>query len=247
MTFLKAFVLLLVLANIGYFLYVDGIVAPPPSPANTGAAAPLASLQLVAEVRPPSAAVAPEPRCVSIGPFADVAAAAHAESTLHGGGYAPRQRAAEGEVADGTWVYLPLPATPAAVTTLIAKLKVGGIADVLSMPGPNDTPVISLGVFSEAPRALARVAQAQKLGFMPSTLERKHTGTVYWVDVDLKPDDGPLNPEDLHVEPARNARLVVETCPVASTAPPTPSAASAASAASVASGAAAVAASGATP
>ncbi len=48
-------------------------------------------------------------RCISVGPFGDVSEAAHAATTLRGGGYDPRQRVADGDVWAGVWVYLPLP------------------------------------------------------------------------------------------------------------------------------------------
>ncbi len=153
-------------------------------------------------------------RCITVGPFSDVAEAAHAATTLRGGGYRPRQRVTEGEVWAGVWVYLPLPATPAAGEQVHAKLKSGGIDDALEMPGPNDKPVISLGLFSEPRRAEARVAQAQALGLNPGIADRKRTGDVYWVDIDLKPTDGLLNPADLQGESGRIVRLEVKACPV---------------------------------
>jgi hypothetical protein len=153
-------------------------------------------------------------RCITVGPFSDVSEAAHAAATLRTGGYQPRQRVAEGEIWAGVWVYLPLPATPAAGDQVRAKLKAGGIDDALEMPGPNDKPVISLGLFSEPRRAEARVAQAQALGLNPGIADRKRTGDVYWVDVDLKPTDGMLNPADLQGETGRIVRLEVKACPV---------------------------------
>ena len=154
-------------------------------------------------------------RCISVGPFRDVSEAAHAASTLRGGGYDPRQRVADGEVWAGVWVYLPLPpARPVADQTL-AKLKAGGIDDALEMPGPNEGTVISLGLYSEAKRAQARVAQAQALGFNPGIADRKRNGNVYWIDIDLKPTDGLLNPSDLQGESGRIVRLEVKGCPSA--------------------------------
>jgi hypothetical protein len=88
------------------------------------------------------------------------------------------------------------------------------------MPGPNDKPVISLGLFSEPKRAQARVAQIQALGLNPGIADRKRTGEVYWVDVDLKPNDHDLNPGDLQNEAGRIVRLEVKTCPVTENSPP---------------------------
>jgi hypothetical protein len=234
LTYLKALVLCLALANVGYFLWSRG--AGKPLEAPKAAAAP--TLRLASESADPhlraSSAEAPaaenagaEPtrdagaadlltnvkRCISVGPFRDVAEAAHAAATLRGGGYDPRQRMADGEVWAGVWVYLPLSTSRGAEDQMLAKLKAGGITDALEMPGPSDASVISLGLFSDQKRAQARVAQAQALGFNPGIADRKRTGSVYWVDIDLKPTDRLLNPADLQGEAGRIVRLEVKGCP----------------------------------
>jgi hypothetical protein len=155
-------------------------------------------------------------RCISVGPFRDVSEAAHAATTLRGGGYDPRQRVADGDIWAGVWVYLPLPSSRAAGDQILTKLKAGGIDDALEMPGPNEGSVISLGLYSEPKRAQARVAQAQALGFNPGIADRKRTGDVYWIDIDLKPTDGLLNPADLQSEGGRIVRLQVKGCPAVS-------------------------------
>jgi hypothetical protein len=152
-------------------------------------------------------------RCISVGPLRDMSEAAHAATTLRGGGYDPRQRVADGDVWAGVWVYLPLPGTRAAGDQILAKLKAGGFDDALEMPGPNDGSVISLGLYSDPKRAQARVAQAQALGFNPGIADRKRTGNVYWIDIDLKPTDSLLNPADLQGEAGRIVRLEVKGCP----------------------------------
>jgi hypothetical protein len=159
-------------------------------------------------------------RCISVGPFRDVSEAAHAATTLRGGGYDPRQRVADGDVWAGVWVYLPLPPTRAVGDQMLAKLKAGGIDDALEMPGPNEGSVISLGLYSETKRAQARVAQAQSMGFNPAIADRKRTGNVYWIDIDLKPTDSLLNPADLQGEAGRIVRLEVKSCPSAAGASP---------------------------
>jgi hypothetical protein len=154
-------------------------------------------------------------RCISIGPFNDVSEAAHAATTLRGGGYDPRQRSVDGEVWAGVWVYLPLPPTKAAGDQMLAKLKAAGIDDALEMPGPNEGSVISLGLYGESKRGQARVAQVQALGFNPGIADRKRTGSVYWIDIDLKPTDSLLNPADLQGQSGRIVRLEVNACPPA--------------------------------
>ncbi len=231
----------LVLANVCYFLWEHGIAKAPEAVVASPAPVP-ATLKLASEgpeaVRTESSSntTAARPgtapasdgardgnsglltnvkRCISVGPFRDVSEAAHAASTLRGGGYDPRQRVADGEVWAGVWVYLPLPATRALAEQTLAKLKAGGIDDALEMPGPNEGSVISLGLYSEPKRAQTRVAQAQALGFNPGIADRKRTGNVYWIDIDLKPTDSLLNPSDLQGESGRIVRLEVKGCPSA--------------------------------
>jgi hypothetical protein len=153
-------------------------------------------------------------RCISVGPFRDVAETAHAASTLRSGGYDPRQRVAEGEVWAGVWVYLPI--TPSRSSDQMqAKLKGGGIDDALEMPGPNEGSVLSLGLYSDSKRAQSRISQAQALGFNPGIADRKRTGDVYWIDIDLKPTDSVLKPSDLQADSGRIVRLEVKGCPAA--------------------------------
>lgn len=233
----------LVLANVCYFLWEHGIAKAPEtvvapstpgtlklasespetvradSSSNVGAVPPTAGNAVAASdgARDGGNAglLTNVKRCISVGPFRDVSEAAHAASTLRGGGYDPRQRVADGEVWAGVWVYLPLPAARAVAEGTLAKLKAGGIDDALEMPGPNEGSVISLGLYSEPKRAQARVAQAQALGFNPGIADRKRTGNVYWIDIDLKSTDSLLNPSDLQGESGRIVRLEVKGCPSA--------------------------------
>jgi hypothetical protein len=229
LTYLKALVLCLALANAGYFLWSRGagkpLEAPKAAAAHTlklasesGRALPEAPSAQNAGAEPARDSGAADlltnvKRCISVGPFRDVAEAAHAAATLRGGGYDPRQRMADGEVWAGVWVYLPLSTARGADDQMLAKLKASGITDALEMPGPNDASVISLGLYSDQKRAQARVAQAQALGRNPGIADRKRTGSVYWIDIDLKPTDSLLNPADLQGEAGRIVRLEVKGCP----------------------------------
>jgi len=259
---LKSLVVVLALANVGYFLWTRGVAHP----LETGAEAPMSTLKLTSEV-PASQRGAPFPtadedsvtpaeiagmagagaggggapgagapgaassgapsvaapvgpaallmnvkRCISVGPFRDVSETAHAASTLRSGGYDPRQRVAEGEVWAGVWVYLPIPPSQSSVQ-LLSKLKAGGIDDALEMPGPSESSVISLGLFADQKRAQTRVGQAQALGFNPGIADRKRTGDVYWIDIDLKSTDSVLKPSDLQSETGHIQRLEVKACP----------------------------------
>jgi hypothetical protein len=191
-----------------------GRTAGPLAEGNAGVSAPPAA-EDAARAGGNSGLLTNVKRCISVGPFRDVSEAAHAASTLRGGGYDPRQRVADGEVWAGVWVYLPLPAARTVAEQTLAKLKAGGIDDALEMPGPSEGAVISLGLYSEPKRAQARVAQAQALGFNPGIADRKRNGNVYWIDIDLKPTDSLLNPSDLQGESGRIVRLEVKGCPTA--------------------------------
>ena len=217
----------LALANIGYFLWMQGIGQSQAVPA---AAPPGASLKLASEAAATpapggdvadagsgagAAAGAPggEKRCVSVGPFREVSEAAHAASTLRSGGYDPRQRVVDGEVWAGVWVYLPLPATHPESDQLLAKLKAAGIDDSLLMPGPGaEGSVISLGLYSEPKRAQARVAQLSALGLTADVADRKRNGNLYWIDIDLKPTDGAFDASALQGEAGHINRLEVRPC-----------------------------------
>jgi hypothetical protein len=241
LTVIKILVLFLALANAGYFLWVRGIAGPQesvnePTPTATlklASEAPVPAVVSDATVPAPASSPPPESagvdnpalltnvsRCITVGPFRDVSEAAHAASTLRGAHYDPRQRVVDGDVWAGVWVYLPIPLGHAAGEQMLAKLKAAGIDDAMEMPGPSEGSVISLGLFSEQKRAQARVAQTQALGFNPAIADRKRTGNVYWIDIDLKPTDGLLNPADLQSEAGRITRLEVKACPPNSGAPP---------------------------
>ena len=257
MTLLKSIVVVLALANVGYFLWTRGIAHP----LEAAPEAPTTTLKLTSEV-PASQRGAPPPagddptgaagvggvgggdaaqpgvvtpraaapsagsaalltnvkRCISVGPFRDVSETAHAASTLRSGGYDPRQRVAEGEVWAGVWVYLPIPPAQSS-GQLLSKLKAAGIDDALEMPGPSESSVISLGLFADQKRAQTRVSQAQALGFNPGIADRKRTGDVYWIDIDLRATDSVLKPSDLQSETGHIQRLEVKACPSAGVTP----------------------------
>jgi hypothetical protein len=247
MTLLKACVLALVLANIGFFLWAREISGEP----VVVPAAPQSSIRLASEAPAlahgastevlhqdsaegvndpgvPATGIAQSDeqsaslltnvkRCISIGPFRDVAEASRSATSLRARGYGPRQRVAEGEVWAGVWVYIPRPESHEGVDLLLTTLKKAGVDDALEMPGPDESPVISLGIFSEPKRAQSRVALAQRIGLQPIVYDRKRAGNVFWVDIDLKSTEGLLNPADLQGETAPEAnrivRLEIKGCP----------------------------------
>ena len=238
MTVVKGIVVCLVLANVGYFLWARG-VGRTDEPVEAGLATVLRLASEGAQAArgaPPGTDPLPAGgkdlgvvpgeggrgsgpaeniavRCVSIGPFREASEVSHAMAALRGRGYAPRQRTVAAEVSAGVWIYLPLPGGGDGAQVL-ADLKAAGIKDALQMPGPERTPVISLGLYDEASRGQLRVAQLQKLGWRPSVAERRHPGNLTWADVDLKPGETTLSTTDLPGQSGRVTRLEVHDCPV---------------------------------
>jgi hypothetical protein len=155
----------------------------------------------------------PEERCVSVGPFRELAQAAAAASSLRGAGHSPSQRVAEGEVWVGYWVYLDEIPTVVAANEILAQVREGGVSDSYVIPGTETGSVVSLGVFSEISRAGRRREELRALGFDPIVADRTQRATVYWVDVTLAP--GEILDFDALQAPGRIIRLEQRACPVA--------------------------------
>src|SRR6185437_16595306 len=134
------------------------------------------------ESSPPPTAPPAAARCVSVGPFNDVITAAKAVTALQTRGLSTSTvRAAPGEVEDGYWVYIAGVADAAAAAKIVETLGSGGIKDAHLMPEIDDAHRISVGLFSELPRAARRAKAVAKLGFRPEVGPHTQTGTVYWV------------------------------------------------------------------
>lgn len=159
-----------------------------------------------------SAPAAASSRCVSVGPFQDLAAAAQAAASLQGGGFAARQRIERGEVWVGYWVSVPDFPNQAAAEQAMAKLRAGGLTDVYILPGEGQRRVLSLGIFSEVARAQRRVDEARQLGFEPQVSDRKREGSVYWIDVDLQQPGQAIDPALLQTT-GTIVRLEQRPCP----------------------------------
>jgi len=166
------------------------------------------------ENSPPAAAPAVTARCVSVGPFNDVITSAKAVTALQTRGLSTSNvRAAPGEVEDGYWVYIAGVADAAAAAKIVATLGNGGIKDAHLMPEIDDAHRISVGLFSELPRAAKRAKAVAKLGFRPEVGPHIQAGTVYWVDLALKDNDQAVPVQDLLSADNGNTHLSVESCP----------------------------------
>lgn len=187
--------------------------APDETPAEPGAAqdAPPLEPGTAGDAPPAVAAAEPPPsRCVSVGPFRELAQAASAAANLRQGGYEPTQRTGEGDIWVGYWVYIDRIPSPAAAEEIVANLRENGITDTYAIPEGDNGSIVSLGVFSEIARAGARREEARRLGYDPVVQDRTRRGTVYWVDVML---EGQTSLDfDLLQSPGRILRLEQRPC-----------------------------------
>jgi hypothetical protein len=159
-------------------------------------------------------------RCVSIGPFNDLAQAARGAALLRDRGFDPKQRAEPGEMWEGYWVSVGGLRTTADESRLMKALDRAGIRDARVMPDEPGGRRVSVGLFSERERADRRAEAVRKLGFGAEVSERTQPGTVYWVDMDVGannrsvPTDGLLSLED------KGSRIEIRVCPASEPAAP---------------------------
>ena len=234
---MRAAFFLLLFVNLAFLAWAEWIDAPQPVAPNAEYAK-LPQLKLIDEVphgRRPSAAVqrktalevappasTPTPtlaaaaQCLSIGPFDDAAAATRGALLLHGKGFAPRQRSAEGQVSKGYWVYIDGLTTDHDVQQVLRTLEQAHVDDARVMPDGGDVHQVSVGLFSDRERADHRAQAVQKLGLQPVVGERKVPGTVFWMDVEVTPGTAGPSPRDLVAQDAGgggSTAMQVVPCP----------------------------------
>jgi hypothetical protein len=224
----KAFFALL-FANLAYFAWAHWVDVPKPPPVND-AMEKLPRLKLVDELppsqRPPANAVTQKTTlndaaaCLSVGPFADLDNSARAAALLRAKGFDPKQRAEEGQMSEGYWVYVAGMKNQAEADHALVTLERNGIKDALVMPETADAGRrLSLGLYSERARAERRAQAVRQMGLKAEVAEHKLPGTVYWVDLAPMPGMNTVPLQDLFAEGV-SSRISVQPCPTA--AHPTP-------------------------
>ncbi len=241
---MRAVVYLLIAVNVLYLAWAGWIdkPVPPPPVAKTE---PLPQMALVTEgvTRPadgtanaaPSAvgtsASRSEPvtgspnasgRCVSIGPFNELAQAARAAALLRDRGLSPQQRAEQGETWEGYWVSVGGLDSAADENKVMKALDRAGIKDAHVMPETQGVRRVSVGLFSERDRAEKRAQAVKKLGFSAEVTERSQPGTVYWVDIDVGTNERSVPTEGLLSLETSGSRLEIRVCPASAPAPSRP-------------------------
>jgi hypothetical protein len=210
----------LLFLNLAYFAWAHWIDAPRPAAVNE-AIAHLPQLKLAGELppaeRPPphstqKTALDDTTSCLSVGPFVDLAASAQAMALLTAKGFDPRQRAAQGQVSVGYWVYVGGLASQAETDRALVTLERNGIKDALVMPESADAGRrLSLGLYSERTRAERRVQAVRQAGLSAEIAERKLPGTLYWVDLTPPPGTNTISLQGLLAEGV-NSRVAVQPC-----------------------------------
>lgn len=175
------------------------------------------------DVPPPqdeAPAAAPQPSvaaaalaCTSVGPFADLTDASHAQAALRAAEFEPRQRLEQGELWVGYWVSVQNLETREDAEDAVKTLSDRGITDVYLMPGSDPANVLSLGVFSDYQRAQRRADEIRALGLEPRIDDRKRAGTVYWLDVDLPEPGKTIDTSMFQPGPGKILRLELRACP----------------------------------
>ena len=211
--------LALLAVNLVYFGWAHWVDEPRPPPVNE-ALAKLPRLKLVSELPPDKqppvntkTVFNETAACLSVGPFGDIANAAKAAAILTSKGFAPRQRAEEGETAPGFWVYVGGLKDEVEADKIRVALERSGIRDALLMPPGGDAGRrVSLGLFSDRAHAEQRAAAVKRSGFKAEVAEHKLPQTIYWIALAPRPGMTTVPLQDLFAEGV-GSRIAVQPCP----------------------------------
>lgn len=218
----------LLFANLVYFAWAHWVDVPPPPPVNARIAR-LPQLKLVEQLPPSQRPQAKAEKmafnqsCLSVGPFDNLDNSAHAAALLKAKGFDTRQRAEEGPMTEGYWVYIGGLNTQADTDHALETLERSGIKDALVMPEtPDAGRRVSLGVYSERARAERRAQAVGQTGLKAQIADRKLPVSLYWVDLTPPPGISTVPLQDLFAQGV-SSRIAVEPCPPpAATAPGAP-------------------------
>ena len=156
---------------------VDGGASPSPAAVPAAPAAP--DPAATSEVPAPAAAV---PVCYEIGPFTALADSAAAGIDLRQRGYAPRLVYAVDVAPQRFLVRIDGLPTASDQARVLARSRAAGLADVAGLPAER---AVSLGLFSEAARAQARLRQAVAAGLAPRIVPQYAPDAEHRLQVDL--------------------------------------------------------------
>ena len=128
--------------------------------------------------------------CVTIGPLklrsdADTAVLSYSNEGMKTGA-----RATQAEIFVGHWVQIRNIADDATAKTMLAKLDEGGLSDAYLVRTDDEGLKISLGLFGDLERAEKIELEARSLDLPADITPRMEPRTVYFVDLALPPGQG---------------------------------------------------------
>ena len=203
---MKNLLLLLVLANVLYFLWGmyqeapptpgSAIVeetdfGPPIEIAVTPDAETVASVGAFLGTGQPSDLEAVAGRsCVTIGPLREQTDADAALLEYAGEGMKASTRSMEAEVFVGHWVQIRDVESDAIANDMLDTLSKGGLPEAYLVRTDDEGLKISLGVFDDMEGAERVELRARSMGFIADVSARMAERTVYFVDLRLAPRRG---------------------------------------------------------
>jgi hypothetical protein len=132
--------------------------------------------------------------CYSLGPLRDLRIARQLEANLAGRGLSVALREQHSLEPLGYWVYLAPASSLDAAHVTAKRLAERGVTDYVYVVGAEKANAISLGLFSDAEAAHARVAELQRLGFaaqMERRFSRQTVGILHLGPGQAPPELGP--------------------------------------------------------
>jgi hypothetical protein len=203
---MKNLLMLLVLANILYFMWgrfvsepeETGVVivreselGPPLNVSQANVAEAATSVGAVLGTGKPSDLAALTGRsCVTLGPFTNSDDADAALAEYEGEGMRASMRTTDGQVFVGHWVQIRNIPNREQGNEILAKLRDGGLGDAYLVPTEEDGLKISLGLFGEKSRAERVELQAKSMDLPADITPRMRDATVFFVDIGLPPGRG---------------------------------------------------------
>lgn len=128
--------------------------------------------------------------CVTIGPFKEEADASVAILEYSGEGLKVAARTAEAEIFVGHWVQIRDIDSETAASGILEALDDGGLSDAYLVRTEEEGLKISLGVFDDVGGAEKIELEARSLGFEADISPRMAERTVHFVDIGLPPGRG---------------------------------------------------------
>lgn len=203
---MKNLLLLLLLANILYFLWgmfvedpgqpgvaiVDeSALGPPLAVAQNPNADVVASVGAVLGSGEPSdlAAVVGQ-SCVTIGPFRESSDADTASLQYAAEGMRTSLRSSRGKIFVGHWVQIRNIGDRKSGNKMLRQLRKGGLSDAYIVETDDEGLKISLGLFGDVERAEKIELQAKSMDLAAEITPRMSEGMVYFVDIGLPPGKG---------------------------------------------------------